>query len=177
MAEAQTNKEGRLSENILYFARALRAAGIPVGPGARHHARRVVVGLPIRARDRLLARLKVQRSVGGAHVRALEPLQLAAAAVGAPVGCEPVAGRPPVGVERAAVEVLVQRERPWLRRARGPDRKHRGGPRRRSRLRRAVRARPRRGEDQCAHERDSGGTNDEAGRGPSGEVDDPCYRR
>ena len=25
---------GRLSENILYFARALRAAGIPVGPGA-----------------------------------------------------------------------------------------------------------------------------------------------
>jgi uncharacterized protein with von Willebrand factor type A (vWA) domain len=30
MAEA----EGRLSENILYFARALRAAGMPVGPGA-----------------------------------------------------------------------------------------------------------------------------------------------
>jgi uncharacterized protein with von Willebrand factor type A (vWA) domain len=29
---AQT--EGRLAENILYFARALRAAGIPVGPGA-----------------------------------------------------------------------------------------------------------------------------------------------
>jgi len=29
MAEAQ----GRLAENILYFARALRAAGIPVGPG------------------------------------------------------------------------------------------------------------------------------------------------
>jgi uncharacterized protein len=26
--------EGRLAENILYFARALRAAGIPVGPGA-----------------------------------------------------------------------------------------------------------------------------------------------
>src|SRR5215211_6101708 len=25
---------GRLAENILYFARALRAAGIPVGPGA-----------------------------------------------------------------------------------------------------------------------------------------------
>src|SRR6476646_55392 len=25
---------GKLSENILYFARALRAAGIPVGPGA-----------------------------------------------------------------------------------------------------------------------------------------------
>jgi uncharacterized protein len=30
MAEA----DGRLAENILYFARALRAAGIPVGPGA-----------------------------------------------------------------------------------------------------------------------------------------------
>jgi uncharacterized protein len=27
-------KPGRLAENILYFARALRAAGIPVGPGA-----------------------------------------------------------------------------------------------------------------------------------------------
>src|SRR6266702_2201639 len=26
--------EGRLADNILYFARALRAAGIPVGPGA-----------------------------------------------------------------------------------------------------------------------------------------------
>src|SRR6202051_3024697 len=25
---------GRLAENILYFARALRAAGLPVGPGA-----------------------------------------------------------------------------------------------------------------------------------------------
>ncbi len=28
------NNGGRLAENILYFARALRAAGIPVGPGA-----------------------------------------------------------------------------------------------------------------------------------------------
>ncbi len=27
-------KDGRLAENILYFARALRAAGMPVGPGA-----------------------------------------------------------------------------------------------------------------------------------------------
>jgi uncharacterized protein with von Willebrand factor type A (vWA) domain len=27
-------KDGRLAENILYFARALRAAGIPVGPGS-----------------------------------------------------------------------------------------------------------------------------------------------
>ena len=29
-----TQQDGRLAENILYFARALRAAGIPVGPGA-----------------------------------------------------------------------------------------------------------------------------------------------
>ncbi len=31
---ASGGNEGRLAENILYFARALRAAGIPVGPGA-----------------------------------------------------------------------------------------------------------------------------------------------
>jgi uncharacterized protein len=30
----EREKSGRLSENILYFARALRAAGMPVGPGA-----------------------------------------------------------------------------------------------------------------------------------------------
>jgi uncharacterized protein len=29
-----TDTQGRLAENILYFARALRAAGLPVGPGA-----------------------------------------------------------------------------------------------------------------------------------------------
>src|ERR1700693_1353541 len=31
---SQRAGNGRLAENILYFARALRAAGIPVGPGA-----------------------------------------------------------------------------------------------------------------------------------------------
>ena len=31
---AQDQAQGRLAENILYFARALRAAGIPVGPGS-----------------------------------------------------------------------------------------------------------------------------------------------
>src|SRR4051812_33189671 len=31
---ASNDRPGRLAENILYFARALRAAGIPVGPGA-----------------------------------------------------------------------------------------------------------------------------------------------
>src|SRR6516164_2291731 len=30
----ERERTGRLAENIIYFARALRAAGIPVGPGA-----------------------------------------------------------------------------------------------------------------------------------------------
>jgi uncharacterized protein len=34
MADQPEQQQGRLAENILYFARALRAAGIPVGPGA-----------------------------------------------------------------------------------------------------------------------------------------------
>jgi uncharacterized protein with von Willebrand factor type A (vWA) domain len=34
MPSPQSSPQGRLAENILYFARALRAAGIPVGPGA-----------------------------------------------------------------------------------------------------------------------------------------------
>ena len=31
---AAQEQRGRLAENIIYFARALRSAGIPVGPGA-----------------------------------------------------------------------------------------------------------------------------------------------
>ncbi len=34
MTSAESQTTGRLAENIVYFARALRAAGIPVGPGA-----------------------------------------------------------------------------------------------------------------------------------------------
>src|SRR5215469_8707937 len=37
MTDHQTKREGaagRLAENIVHFARALRAAGLPVGPGA-----------------------------------------------------------------------------------------------------------------------------------------------
>ena len=34
MTEQGARSDGRLAENIVYFARALRAAGIPVGPGA-----------------------------------------------------------------------------------------------------------------------------------------------
>src|SRR5216110_1664489 len=33
-AVSDTPAQGRLATNIVYFARALRAAGIPVGPGA-----------------------------------------------------------------------------------------------------------------------------------------------
>jgi uncharacterized protein len=34
MTSADSQTTGRLAENVVYFARALRAAGIPVGPGA-----------------------------------------------------------------------------------------------------------------------------------------------
>jgi uncharacterized protein with von Willebrand factor type A (vWA) domain len=34
LPSGQREQHGRLAENILYFARALRAAGLPVGPGA-----------------------------------------------------------------------------------------------------------------------------------------------
>jgi uncharacterized protein with von Willebrand factor type A (vWA) domain len=42
---------GRLAENILYFARALRAAGIPVGPGAVLDALAAVTAAGIGTRD------------------------------------------------------------------------------------------------------------------------------
>src|SRR6201996_1958032 len=47
MAENQ----GRLAENILYFARALRAAGIPVGPGAVLDALEAVKAAGVGTRD------------------------------------------------------------------------------------------------------------------------------
>ena len=47
MAETQ----GRLAENILYFARALRAAGIPVGPGAVLDALQALSVAQVGARD------------------------------------------------------------------------------------------------------------------------------
>src|SRR5215831_17819394 len=34
LREEGQNVSGRLADNIVYFARALRAAGLPVGPGA-----------------------------------------------------------------------------------------------------------------------------------------------
>jgi hypothetical protein len=43
--------EGRLAENILYFARALRAAGIPVGPGSVLDALEAVKAAGVGTRD------------------------------------------------------------------------------------------------------------------------------
>src|ERR1700688_3867972 len=43
--------EGCLAENILYFARALRAAGIPVGPGAVLDALEALSVARVGARD------------------------------------------------------------------------------------------------------------------------------
>ncbi len=50
--EASANENaGRLAENILYFARALRAAGIPVGPGAVLDALAAVEAAGLGARE------------------------------------------------------------------------------------------------------------------------------
>src|SRR5262245_12792683 len=49
--DADTGPEGRLAENIVYFARALRAAGIPVGPGAVLDALEAVKAAGVGTRD------------------------------------------------------------------------------------------------------------------------------
>src|SRR5579884_2543929 len=46
-----SEQPGRLAENILYFARALRAAGLPVGPGAVLDALEAVKAAGISTRD------------------------------------------------------------------------------------------------------------------------------
>ena len=43
-ASGRGKAEGRLAQNIVYFARALRAAGIPVGPGSVLDALEAVQG-------------------------------------------------------------------------------------------------------------------------------------
>src|SRR5262245_65001776 len=48
---AQPGADGRLSDNIVYFARALRAAGIPVGPGAVMDALEAVKAAGVGTRD------------------------------------------------------------------------------------------------------------------------------
>jgi uncharacterized protein with von Willebrand factor type A (vWA) domain len=52
MAQSESRPEdGRLAENILYFARALRAAGMPVGPGAVLDALEAVNTAKVGSRD------------------------------------------------------------------------------------------------------------------------------
>jgi len=46
-----TSDSGRLAENILYFARALRAAGLPVGPGAVLDALAALAAAGVGTRD------------------------------------------------------------------------------------------------------------------------------
>src|SRR6202163_3150034 len=50
-ASARGEANGRLAENIVYFARALRAAGIPVGPGAVLDALEAVQAAGVGTRD------------------------------------------------------------------------------------------------------------------------------
>ena len=47
----QTVGGGRIAENIMYFARTLRAAGLPVGPGKVLDAVGAVEAVGIRRRD------------------------------------------------------------------------------------------------------------------------------
>jgi uncharacterized protein with von Willebrand factor type A (vWA) domain len=51
LAMSEVEASGRLAENILYFARALRAAGIPVGPGAVLDALQAVKAAGVGTRD------------------------------------------------------------------------------------------------------------------------------
>jgi len=51
MLEHKQDQPGRLAENIVYFARALRAAGIPVGPGAVLDALEAVKAAGVGTRD------------------------------------------------------------------------------------------------------------------------------
>ena len=46
-----TGKTGRLAENIMHFARTLRAAGLPVGPGTTLDALKAVEALGLERRD------------------------------------------------------------------------------------------------------------------------------
>ena len=48
---ADAAPQGRLAQNIVYFARALRAAGLPVGPGAVLDALAAVQAAGVGTRD------------------------------------------------------------------------------------------------------------------------------
>src|ERR1700692_901445 len=51
LPSGEREESGRLAENIVYFARALRAAGIPVGPGAVLDALEAVKAAGVGTRD------------------------------------------------------------------------------------------------------------------------------
>src|SRR6185436_2612798 len=51
MIDYPSQGHGRLAENIVYFARALRAAGLPVGPGAVLDALEAVKAAGVGARE------------------------------------------------------------------------------------------------------------------------------
>ena len=50
-ATAATNDGGRLVANIMYFARVLRNAGIPIGPGKVIDALRAVIAVGVANRE------------------------------------------------------------------------------------------------------------------------------
>lgn len=50
-SKAETAAAGRLAENVLYFARTLRAAGLPVGPGTVLEALKAVEAVGLGRRD------------------------------------------------------------------------------------------------------------------------------
>src|ERR1700686_1578460 len=49
--EREKKESGRLADNIVHFARALRAAGLPVGPGAVLDALEAVQAAGVGAKD------------------------------------------------------------------------------------------------------------------------------
>src|SRR5437763_496815 len=51
LSDGERERAGRLAENIVYFARALRAAGIPVGPGAVLDALQALAVARVGSRD------------------------------------------------------------------------------------------------------------------------------
>ena len=51
MSGHDTELEGKLANNILYFGRVLRAAGLPVGPGKVIEAIRAVEAVGLRNKD------------------------------------------------------------------------------------------------------------------------------
>ena len=51
LQDTAPSDDGRMAENILYFARTLRAAGLPVGPGKVLDALKAVEAVGLTRRD------------------------------------------------------------------------------------------------------------------------------